>query len=227
MYAERPSQVPHTVVWTGRADTHRQEVRVLPDGCMDLILARDALYVAGPDTTAHVTTWLPCTFTGLRFGSGVGPRVIGARAHELRDQLVPLADLWSAAEVRHLLERVHDAPDPAGVLESLAADRLRQAEPADALAGYAVRLLEQGSRVDQLADAVGLSSRQLYRRSLDAFGYGPKTLARILRFHRALRLGRAGRAPAEAAALSGYADQAHLSREVRSLSGVTFGELMA
>lgn len=225
MYTERPSVVPHTVVWTGRAEGERQEIRVLPDGCMDLILADGAVYVAGPDTRAHIATWTRCSFIGLRFGSGVGPRIVGLPAHEIRDQLLPLSDVWPSAWVRRLTERLDDAPDPARVMESFAADRLHRAEPPDPIAPYAVQQLRRGSSIDQVAGAAGLSSRQLHRRSLLAFGYGPKTLARILRFNRALDLGRAGRAPAEVAASSGYADQAHLSREVKSLAGVTFAAL--
>ncbi|MGH3680741.1 MAG: AraC family transcriptional regulator, partial [Natronosporangium sp.] len=56
--------------------------------------------------------------------------------------------------------------------------------------------------------------------SLAAFGYGPKLLARILRFRHATGLAAAGLRFAEVAAVAGYADQAHLAREVRELSGV-------
>lgn len=71
-----------------------------------------------------------------------------------------------------------------------------------------------------IADALDLSARQLHRRSLDAFGYGPKTLARVLRMHRALDLARAGVPLAETAFRSGYADQSHLAREVKAFAGV-------
>lgn len=72
---------------------------------------------------------------------------------------------------------------------------------------------------------MGLSERQLHRRSLAAFGYGPKTLARVLRFDRALALAQDGVPLAETAALAGYADQPHLAREVKALSGVPLGRL--
>ncbi len=38
-----------------------------------------------------------------------------------------------------------------------------------------------GPAVPAMADAIGLSERQLHRRCLSAFGYGPSTLRRILR----------------------------------------------
>ncbi|MYZ40998.1 MULTISPECIES: helix-turn-helix domain-containing protein, partial [unclassified Streptomyces] len=64
-------------------------------------------------------------------------------------------------------------------------------------------------------------------RSLDAFGYGPKTLARVLRLQRALELVRAGEPYAEAALAAGCADQAHLARETRDLAGLTLGAYAA
>ncbi|MFP8963898.1 helix-turn-helix domain-containing protein, partial [Streptomyces nanhaiensis] len=87
--------------------------------------------------------------------------------------------------------------------------------------------LRDGLSVAEVAHGAGLSERQLHRRSLAAFGYGPKTLARVLRFRRALRLVRGGVPPASAAAGAGYADQAHLSREVRALAGVQLSVLLS
>jgi len=88
----------------------------------------------------------------------------------------------------------------------------------------AIRRAEEAPlRMRALADRLDLSDRTLRRRCERAFGYGPKTLARILRFQRFLRLLRRASEPrlAELAATSGYADQAHLTREVRSLGGLT------
>ena len=47
---------------------------------------------------------------------------------------------------------------------------------------------------------------------------GPKAVARVLRFERALRLLRDGRALADVAYDCGYADQPHLNREFRALA---------
>ncbi|TIW11321.1 MAG: AraC family transcriptional regulator, partial [Mesorhizobium sp.] len=68
-----------------------------------------------------------------------------------------------------------------------------------------------------------MSERTLRRRFEDAFGYGPKTLDRILRFHRFRRMLRQqGEASTALLAIeAGYADQAHLIRESRRLTGVT------
>ena len=44
-----------------------------------------------------------------------------------------------------------------------------------------------GRPVGAIADECGLSPRQLQRRCRSAFGYGPKTLARIFRLQRPWR----------------------------------------
>lgn len=255
MYRERPSSIAHAVVWSSTV-TADQEHRVLPDGCLDLLWSGGRLMVAGPDTVAYLASWRAGTpFVGLRLGSGVGPRVLGLPAHELRDQRVPLDALWPGAEVRRLADRLAEAAgaadglagaaripdaadharrlgetppsDPGTLLEAVAVRRLGEAPPADPVVERVVWRLGQGATVGAVAREVGLSARQLHRRSLDAFGYGPKTLSRILRLNRALELGRSGTPAADAAYAAGYADQAHLSREARSLTGVTLTTLVA
>uniref|UniRef100_UPI00352588EC helix-turn-helix transcriptional regulator n=1 Tax=Streptomyces sp. PU_AKi4 TaxID=2800809 RepID=UPI00352588EC len=98
--------------------------------------------------------------------------------------------------------------------------------PPDPLLGRLVTALDAGRPVAATADELGVGARQLHRRSLAAFGYGPKTLARILRMRRALALARTGVPFAETAARTGYADQAHLSREIRDLTGLPPGGLL-
>ena len=87
----------------------------------------------------------------------------------------------------------------------------------------------RGSSVAELARTLAISERALRRRFNAAIGYGPKRLDRIIRFRRLLRLtalrGQGGLAAA--AAELGYADQPHLTREVRELSGLTPVELLA
>jgi transcriptional regulator GlxA family with amidase domain len=74
-----------------------------------------------------------------------------------------------------------------------------------------------------LAGELALSERTLRRRFDAAFGYGPKTLDRILRFQRFLKLLRGARngSTAGLAMEAGYADQAHLGRESRRLADTT------
>lgn len=219
-YRERPSgAVPGAVLWT-RADAG-EPVRVLPDGCVDLIWADGRLVVAGPDTRAHLVPAVPgARYTGLRFAPGAGPAVLGVPAHELRDLRVPLEDLWPGRRVRLVAQRVAEAGAPGRALEEAVGTA-----PVDPWATAVVASARRGEPVSALAARLGVGERQLHRRALRSFGYGPKTLARVLRMGRAVGLARDGVAFAEVAAECGYADQAHLAREVRGLAGVTLGAL--
>nr|WP_237534920.1 helix-turn-helix domain-containing protein [Streptomyces sp. SID3343] len=215
-------------VWTRTVDTSRVG-RVLPDGCMDLIWSGETLIVAGPDSRAHVVVDEPgARYAAVRCAPGTGPALFGAPADELRDRRVALSDVWSERDVGELAERIAAADDPAACLEAVAAERLREAADshADRFASLVVERLRAGADVASVADTVNLSERQFHRRSLTAFGYGPKTLARILRLDRALNLAYQGVPAAGVAARSGYADQAHLSRDVKALAGVPLGTLL-
>lgn len=118
------------------------------------------------------------------------------------------------------------AADPATGLDEAALARAAEAGPPDPLLARVVAALDAGRPVAATADALGIGARRLHRRSLAAFGYGPKTLARVLRLQRALALARNGTPLAETAARTGYADQAHLTRDVRELAGATPLELL-
>jgi AraC-like DNA-binding protein len=102
----------------------------------------------------------------------------------------------------------------------LRAVELRGVREPDPLIAAAVRALGRPrARVASVAAELGLSARQLQRRVSDAVGYGPKTLQRVLRFRRLQALAPAPLA--ELAFAAGYADQAHMTGEVRELSGLT------
>lgn len=196
---------------------------------MDLIWLDDRLIVAGPDTSAYISTdRVKVGYAGLRFAPGTGPTVFGLPASELRDQRVPLDDLWPGQAVRRISQQVAEAADRGAALEMVAAARLREATaPPDPLCRAVAEELRRGRSVAAVAQDAGLSDRQLHRRSLAAFGYGPKMLARVLRMQQALELARSGMPPANVAAVTGYADQPHLAREVRELAGVPLGVLLA
>ncbi|AZK97243.1 helix-turn-helix transcriptional regulator [Streptomyces tsukubensis] len=228
-YEERASALAGAVVWakSPAPGAAAAAVRpVLPDGCMDLLWTPGRLFVAGPDTRAQLPQGGPGDrFAGIRFAPGTAPAVLGVPAYELRDRRVELADLWGAARARRLTERVDAAADPVAALESVALEtaerRAADGVRPDPLLTRVVRLLDGGAPVAAAADEVGLGARTLHRRAQAAFGYGPKTLARVLRLQRALALVGRGAPYASAAVSAGYADQAHFTREMRALSGMT------
>ncbi|MFV2103234.1 helix-turn-helix domain-containing protein [Micromonospora sp. LOL_024] len=220
MYRERPTGLAGATLWTSTAPARATSSRVLPDGCLDLLWSsRAGLLVAGPDRTAFLSASAPRErWVGLRLPPGVGPAVLGVPAVEVRDRRVPLGDLWGDRAVAALADRA--AADAEAVLVEVAACRLRAAGGPDPLGARVTAALAAGATVAATAVEVGLDPHALLRRSRHLFGYGPKTLARILRLRRALALARGGVALAEVASRAGYADQAHLTRDTRALTGL-------
>ncbi len=215
-------------MWQRIAGADEAPLRVLPDGCIDLIWLGGRLVVAGPDTGAYLSSLPPgVEVTGLRFAPGIGPTVLGVAADVLRDQRIDLDAIWSGRDVRRLADETAESAQRGVALEAAAARRLAiVGGPPQELLRVAARL-RGGDRVDVAASAAGLSPRHLRRLAPAAFGYGAKMLARVLRLRRALALaGEAGaNRTAEVAARAGYADQAHLARDVRALAGTTWGDL--
>jgi AraC-like DNA-binding protein len=201
---------------------------VLPDACMDILWVNDREpMVAGPATRAFVSTAPPgTTVVGARFRPGAWAGVLRVDASELQDRHVPLRDVASAL-ARRFSTAVADRDAPADRLAaaaSLLAGHLAELPPADELIRATVRWLaaNPNGRVHELSRALHVSDRQLQRRLLSAVGYAPKTLHRILRFQRLLALANdaGGEASLSSLALrAGYADQAHMTRELQQLAG--------
>ena len=197
---------------------------VLPDACSDLIWEQGVgAYVAGPDTgPVHTETRPGMVFVGARFRPAAGGQVLGLPLNELRDQRIPLADLRNDA-ARGLPATLTPA-EAAARLRAVTGTLIADSSPDPAIDEAASLLGDPSARTQDIAGRVGLSERQFRRRSHAAIGYGPKTLQRILRFQRFVRLLDASAQPpdlAAVAALTGYADQPHLTRECVALSGLT------
>jgi AraC-like DNA-binding protein len=197
-------------------------VRVLPDGCIDVLYNRGGeSQIVGANTTAFVVPVVDDTYMlGARLRPGAAPSLLGVAAEALRDERVGL-ELALGAEGARLESDLATQGDPATALEAWLARRAATAELPDPLVGAAVRRL--GRRADDvsgLARELGVSGRGLRRRVTAAVGYGPKRLGRVLRLRRALVAARAGDELARAAFEAGYADQAHFSGDCRELAGV-------
>jgi AraC-like DNA-binding protein len=216
-FAAPPDLASHVAcVWTS---VSRGGV-VFPDGCVDIVWRGDRLVVAGPATGPLVPEIpLGTQVWGVRFRLGVAGAALGLPAGEFLDENVPLEDIWGPS-----LDERFASGGPralvAAVRERVSGARL------DPLArAAALRMAQPGARVSALD--LGVSERQLRRRFEDAVGYGPKTLARVLRFQRFLALASGGGDLARLAFSAGYADQAHLTRECRRLAGRTPAEIVA
>ena len=80
-------------------------------------------------------------------------------------------------------------------------------------------------RMAELAEELGVSSRTLERQFVQEVGIGAKTLSRLIRFETTYNtLSHAPQTPLASLAYEmGFADQAHLTREFRTLGGLTPG----
>jgi AraC-like DNA-binding protein len=212
-------------VWVSSAPVAAERVDVLPDGCMDLFWSGAALFVAGPDTAPHPYTHPPgLASAGVRFHPGVLPALLGAPAAAVRDARVPLVDL-APRPARRAAALIESGAPATAVLAGLTTS-LPGGAPEPGMRAAAARLAA-GASVTDTAEALGWTTRTLHRHCLAAFGYGPAVLRRVLRFRRALALLRGGIATADVAARTGYADQPHLSREVRALAGAAPAQLVS
>jgi AraC-like DNA-binding protein len=169
------------------------ELRIPPDGCMDLI-GGDVVGSFSRFGTARLLAG--SVSEGIRFHPGGFAALFGVPADELVDLRVPIGDV--APRFRSL--------------ERLAAD----ARAPDPLV-YAVW---NASELRSVAREQGYGERQLRRRIRAATGHGPKRLMRIARMQRLLLEGR-GESWARSAVEHGYYDEAHMANDVRALVGAT------
>jgi len=234
VYAER-APVPALAgivrrVWcmrVGESAPHTQ--RVVPDGCADILWHDGHLCVAGPDTGFRLVD-LPAgsTLVGIRFETGAASALFGdTPVSAARDEQPFLDDLWNAQAVRDLAERLAVTEAPADLLQDAVIARLSHVDDVDPVVTAAVGLFDspRPPAVSTVADRAGLSERQFRRRFVNAVGYGPSTLVGVRRMARAMRLFESSVRTADVAAAAGYADQPHMTRELRRLAGVTPGQL--
>jgi AraC-like DNA-binding protein len=157
-------------------------------------------------------------------------RLLGVSASELAGRVVDLGDL-NRPGLAGLPDRLRAAPDWTSrfrVLDEVLLASVAQAgvpRPLDEI-GWAWRRLVQaggGVPVAELAAEVGWSRRHFSERFSLEVGLRPKQAARVVRFGRAAELlrGLPIGGLAEVAQRCGYADQAHLTNEWRSMAGCT------
>jgi AraC-like DNA-binding protein len=179
------------VFWRLRCE-RPYELRVLPDGCMDII---------GDDVVGSLTSAFVAKLdagdeaVGVRLRPGAFTALYGVPADELSDLRLPLADVVCP---RPLVELARDAPRP------------------DPLVAAALHVRD----VRALARETGYSTRQLRRRLLAATGHSPKRLSRIGRMQAVLAAGR-GESWARTAVDFGFHDESHMINDIRALANDT------
>jgi AraC-like DNA-binding protein len=166
----------------------------------------------------------------MRFLPGAVAPLLGVPASEIVGARLPLESFWNG-KARELIGAIGDAQEPHIVAKRLETALARMAEdfdPPDESCRMILRCIarRRDARrpvMPELLSTLGLSQRTLRRHCEHAFGYGPKTLDRVLRMQRFLALARTrpSLGLATLAGMAGYADQAHLTREARRMTGLT------
>jgi AraC-like DNA-binding protein len=206
------------IVGSGEPYAHR----VLPDGCIDLVfIDDDPPVVVGPYVESFIARLSPgTTIVGARFRPGRAAALLGHPASALLNQSVALDDLW-----RHGACLISNETGAArlAALEAALICRMPYAAPPDPAVTAAIDWLagHPECSVEELGQYMGMSSRQLRRRFTAAVGYSPKVFQEVLRFQALLNLADRRREQvrlAELAVDAGYADQAHMTREVHRFS---------
>jgi AraC-like DNA-binding protein len=123
-----------------------------------------------------------------------------------------------------------DWRDPSVILpwmQSVLGNLLTADRPPSAMLQQAEAQLRAGARVGDICVAVGMDRRRLADAFAAVYGIGLKRYARLCRFEVAVAMLRRPDASSLAAVAveAGYADQAHLSRDVKALAGISPGQL--
>ncbi|MFI0352565.1 helix-turn-helix domain-containing protein [Actinomadura sp. 9N407] len=161
----------------------------------------------------------------IRLEPDAAAALLGASA-ELTGTLAALADIWGrdAGRAEDRLRAATSWDERFAIAADILGRRLGDHRPVDPEVAHTWRrtLTSRGRvRVDRLADEVGWSRKRLWSRFRSQLGITPKHAARLVRFDHAAHLLAAGHATAGVAAHSGYADQSHLHREVKTFTGLT------
>ena len=201
---------------------------LLPDLTVDIVsLNGGPLFVMGPPTSATQLALPSGTrLAGVRLRAGVARRLLDSSPADLLDSIAPL-DTTIRTKLRDAAagtdRSVHATI--ASLLRRQIAMNEGQADPAirSAVEWLAGNL--RGSLTD-LSAHVGWSARELRRRFVAVIGVGPKLVQRILRVQRVLRLVHKSDMSLSGLALEcGFADQSHLTREVRHFVQLTPREI--
>jgi AraC-like DNA-binding protein len=177
---------------------------------------------------------------GVMFQPAAGSLLTGGpmdewtdRVDDLRAAVGPLGDEVVAGVRAAMGDDPHDEAAQLVAVDLLAglARRVAPADDEGVLVNRVVDLVETEAGIVDVASlcaATDLSERALQRLTRRRLGLTPRWLIQRRRLHEACERLRSGATTiAEVAADLGYADQPHLTRDVRSVTGMTPGQLVA
>lgn len=161
----------------------------------------------------------------IRLSPVVASAMFGAAA-ELTGTVAAMDDIWGgdAMRLEEQLRAARTWDERFAIASAELTRRLDARPPIDPEVAHTWRrtVISRGRvRVDGLACDVGWSRQRLWSRFRSQLGLTPKRAAQLVRVDHAAHLLAVGHAPAGVAAESGYVDQSHLNREVKTITGIT------
>lgn len=206
-------------------------VMLLPHPCVNLLLDRGTLLVAGVGRRRfdYQVTGRGAVY-GTKFRPGGFRPVDGMDVDRLTERTVPAAVLWAdrpwSADLDGLGEAVRDAEEYVRRVEAFLRRRNPPSDPSVDLVGRVVQVLlgdRDVTRVEDVADRFGVSTRTLQRLFRRYVGVSPKWVLKRYRLHEAAA--RLADAPAgtwgQVAAEMGYYDQSHFIRDFTEAVGLS------
>jgi AraC-like DNA-binding protein len=157
-------------------------------------------------------------------------RLLDSRALQEAPRIrAPVAELLDERLTRTLESAIAQADDVhaqlqafGAWLEARAVARSGQSRPALRAARAAMRLCDEPRlSIERAADEQHVGRRQLERDFERWIGAAPRHLSQVARVQQMARSARAGASLADAAIDAGFADQPHMTRTVRRLTGLT------
>lgn len=227
-------------LWELQGDADVFDEPVFPDGRIEIVIHLGAppiragaaapqprMMIAGQMTSAITLSAVePTHVIGIRFTPLGARRWLYAPLDEYTNRFVSLDDVRSDLS-RLLATAAGDRDRMSSIVRILReTSRSAAAPPAALRAAVSATLASGGAwKVERLVTLTGRSRRQMERQFLHGLGLGPKTFQRIVRLQRALGALRVGHPAADVAAACGFADQPHLSREIRRVAGRNVGAM--
>lgn len=228
-----------------------EKQRIVPDGCMEMILHYGDLYKQYlPDGSfivqprcfvfGQITSSLEIEPTGV---SGI----IAARFHpdgfapfasmpinEMENKAVPLEKIFGeeAAVFERKVLSAQTKDERIKLIEVFLLKKLSTPEAADRIAKTSVEILLNYNgqvSVDELAEQLNINRRQLERKFSSSIGLSPKQFSKLIRLQATIKMLQQKKFTSltSLAYENGYYDQAHFIKDFREFTGVSPKEFYA
>lgn len=241
------------VMWTVEGQTAWSRERILPSGCVDVLVNlgpvqhlldrdnprlvteyRDAWVSGVQQQYLLIESLYKSRLMGIRFLPLGAFRFFGLPMQELSGQVIDLDQVLGASAISELRSRLLEAASVLAQFQILVAwvtERMKSGPDEDYAIRHAYRRLLSGGgdvRIGALAEELGISQRHLIQRFRGQVGVAPKRFARIVRYRSAIeRLIKEESVDQASLALDcGYYDQSHFIHDFRAFSGATPTEFL-